>query len=586
MKSSNVLLGLWFLVVMGLAFAAVWFLVRREGPGDGYGKPTAQSPVAGGGGASGNLPKPPRPPRTPGRGEQKPAPQPVIVGGRVVDLEGKGVAGARVRVLPPSKPVPPPAQPDLAEVRRVNSIVDVPVEEWNAPRPLAAWSEVADPADGAPGAASTEFGAADSGADGRFEIPLGPAVGRGPFRVVARSETLGSAGASGVMAGQDVELLLAAGGVVTGQVVSDARSGPVVGARVVFDSGERRFSAVADDSGNFRIEGMSPGRYVLRAGAKGYTPLLDRSITVVRDQPVVVKLPRGVTLRVRAILDDESGAESPVRNAEIVAMNEDTYAYVIGRTDDQGVVEFEGLPAGRWVVNGRAEGLISSGEEAPVLVETGAPFPCDVYFEPAVTTPLTVVDADGQPVAGMEFYTANGEEEYDVLLSDKLPGATDALGQFGYAFEFAGRRSMIFGFRKGYGLVRAYPDDNTSGDPLRLVAKKAVRVHGRVITPKGEPIADAMVLLTIEPPTDGEGFDDSMILRIRTGPDGRYDFPYLPADCEVTVEAETADGGWSEDAPVIDPAEGKTDHPIDLTIDESPEPRMILGGQGPQTPPK
>ena len=589
MKSSNVLLGLWFLVIMALAFGAVWFFLRRETPGAGYGKPETP-PV--------DLPRDPKPPvqttrtpRTPTKREPPPPPAPALITGSVVDVEGKPVAGARVRALAPNKPAPPVAAPDLDEIRRVNSIVDVPVEEWDAPRPLVAWTEIAPPGEDAAAPASVDLTAADTGADGRFILSLAPSYGRGPFRVIARKEGAGSAGASGVQAGQELELVLAASGVVTGQVVSDARPGPVVGARLVFDSGERQFSGETDDSGNFRIEGMSPGSYTLRAGAKGLTPLLDHRVTVVRDQPLVVKLPRGVTVKVKAIVDDEEspvGGEPTVRGAEIVVIDEDTFAYVIGRTDDYGMVEFAGLPSGRWIVNGRAEGLVSIGEETVLIKDDQEAHPVEISFEKAVPTPLTVVDEEGQPVVGMEFYSANPDEEYDVLLSDKLPGATDPQGRYEFAFEFSGRRAMVFGFKKGFGVVRAFPDDYAAGEPMRLVARKAIRVHGRVANGEGSAVADATVVFSVEPPSAGDAFDDTLMLRIRSGPDGKYDFPFLPAGSEITIEAETEDG-WSDDSPVIEAEDTKTEHRIDLTIDDAPDPRVTPGGQPkpmPMTPPK
>lgn len=570
MKSSNVLLGLWFLVVAALAFTGVWYFMRQGAPSDSPGaRPVGTADP------KGSDPKAPANPRSPrATATNRPKAEPAVLSGRVVDIDGKPVPDAAVRVLPPSKPAPPPSEPDFGQIRVVNAIVDVPVDEWDQPRPLAAWSDV--PAAAPDDATIEHIVSGASGPDGKFSLTIPLALGRGPFRVTARKEGLGSAGVNGVVAGQDVELILATGGVVTGLVVSDARSGPVVGARLAFDSGERRWLATSDEQGAFRIEGMSPGRYELRAGAKSYTPILGQSVVVVRDQPVIVKLPRGVKLRVKALLDDGStrrGDEAPVPKAEVVALNEDTYAYVVGTTDDYGVAEFEGLPAGRWIVNGRAPNVISYGEEAPVLVDTQEVHELELLFEPAVPTPITVVDESGQPVAGMEFYAANPDEEYDVVLSEKIDGVTDASGQIQFPFEFSGRRSTLFGFRKGFAVVRATPEDHTTGDPLRLTAKKAVRVHGKVTTPSGAAIPDAVVFLTIDVPIEGDDFGDEVMVRLRTGADGAYDFPFVPEGSEVLVEAETEDG-ISDDSPTVEPTPGKTDYEVHLVIDDGLEPEV------------
>ena len=167
------------------------------------------------------------------------------------------------------------------------------------------------------------------------------------------------------------------------------------------------------------------------------------------------------------------------------------------------------------------------------------------------------------PVVGMEFYTGNADEEYDALRSAKVAGTTDAQGRFAFPFEFEGPRALVFGFKKGYSMVRAYPDAHDEGIPMTLVARKALRVHGTVRTPDGRPVPDALVLLEIEP-EDPEEIDDFLI-QIRSNSNGQYDFPYLPRG-EIWISAELGEDAWSDDLQV-ELLEGQTDYQADIELE-------------------
>lgn len=575
MKTSNAFLVAWFLLLAGLAFVTIWFLNRGSGdPGKRNDGPAVVDPVA----KPDPQQKGPKPPKAGNR--VTPTRTAPVVLGRIVDGVGKPVAGATIELHVPARPTSSTAPagsgaPTIDEVRRLAHTVTIFDEDWGRIRPLAAWS--ADPPTDPNRAATAALAATTSDAEGKFRFQLTVGASRGPYRLSSQVDAIGSASANGVVSDVEVELVLSSGGVVTGTVSGEADDAPVAAARVVFDSGAKEFVATTDAAGAFRIEGMTPGRYTVRAGAKDRTPILDLPVQVVRNEPVKLRLPRGITMRVKALLSEDAkhSNDAPIADAEIVAVEEESMVFVTGKTNALGFVEFTGLPAGQWIVNGRVPKFVSQGD---TLVKLDANKPVveeEVLFETAVLTPIVVVDDTGLPVAGVEFYTGDGMDAYDQVRSEKLAGATDADGRWSFPFEFDGPRCMVYGFKKGMGFVHCYPDDYSAGEEVRLVMRPMVRIHGRVTDDQGRGVADATVRLIVGPPADkADAVTDSATIQIRTNAQGEYDFPFVPEGDEVSIEAETEDG-WSDDMPTVEYVTGRREYTQDLRLEATPDVREI-----------
>jgi hypothetical protein len=572
-KTSPALLVAWLVLIAGLVAAIVFFTLNGRAPHEEPDSPVVPvKPKE----TKAPAPKGPQPSRDRDRHRagQTPAPRAATISGIVHSGDGQLVAGARIAIFPwtAAKSAQPSAPPNMDDIKLLNQIVYIaPDDDWTSPRALATWTGGDEDASRAE---SAEVASTETRDDGSFEITLAPVAGTGPFRLTAQKAGVGSASLSDVRAGGDrLEILLGPEASVTGVVLTEVDSVPVEGARVSFDSGARKFGATSGADGRFTVEGVTPGRYELTVGAKGRTPLIDPAYTVHPGDraPVTLRLPRGTLLRVKAVVSKDNsppGTGDPLPNAQIAAYCEDAGLYVLGKTNAGGDVEFPGVPAGRYTVNGLAPGVVSEGEESIVVDRNQVTQDVTVSFEVAVDTPIQVVDEDGRAVAAMDFYTTNNDEKYDSLRSMKA-GATDSDGKLKFAFEFDGPRGSLYGFKPGYALVRAFPKDSTSGDLIQLVAKKAIRVHGTVKTNDGRPIPDTVVAISV--PADGPAGDD-MELEIRADKDGLYDFPYLPHVEGITISA-TAPDGISQGDQDLELVAGQTDYTTDLLIDlEEPVP--------------
>jgi hypothetical protein len=566
MKTSNALLAAWIVLIAALVGAIVYFTLNAQAPTppDAPVKPVAAKP---------KPPEPKGPTRRPGRNPSvlPTPPMRAEITGVVYSPDGAPAQGARVAIFPPTKPGQPDVPADMDEIRTLNQIIYISTDEWDLPRPLATWTGGSESTSGA-GAA--ELAGCDTGADGRFTLPLASHIGPGPFRLTAAKEGVGSAMVVEARSGQRLELTLGLAAGVKGTVITEVGSVPVADARVSFDSGAKRFTALSGADGTFFVEGVAPGFYQLSVSAKGKTPLFESRFRVAGGDstPYTLRMPRGTFVRVKTLLeksDDAVGTPrrlgdgDPVSNAEVVMFSEDTFTYVMGRTNAEGFVDFPGMPAGRWVLNGKAFGVVSMGEEPVTIDRNDLTKDETLRFEAAVDTTIEVVDEDGRPVASMDFYTVNSDEKYDSLRSTKA-ATTDGDGKLKFAFEFDGPRCSLYGFKTGFSLVRAYPDDYQSGDPVRLVAKKPVRVHGMVRTSERRPIPDAIVAITIAAP-ENQAFDD-LELEIRTDSEGRYDFPFLQRSEGITVGA-TAPDGISADEQDLELVGGKDEYTLDLEIE-------------------
>jgi hypothetical protein len=582
-KTSTALLAAWFVVIAGLIAAIVFFFLQggsdEPAPPDAKVVPLTPKPGVKPKQQHGTTRKPGD---RGGRGSDpsKPAKR-LEISGTVKLPGGVPVAGAHVALFEPTKPGRSATPPDMDELRMLSSLIYIQPEDFESPRRLTEWTGDADRSQGSEG----ELAGDDTKEDGTFRITLPSRHSTGPYRLVASKEKVGQASVSEVTPGEEnLQLVLGPAAAVKGVVVTEVESTPVEGAHVTFDDGARRFRARTDAAGAFTADGVTPGYYILSVAAKGRTPLFDAKFKVEAAwlAPVTLRMPRGTKLVIKAVVekDDPNAAarrpgelpSDPIEGATVVALHEATNTYVMGRTNHDGVVEFPGMPAGAYVLNGSAKGVVSISETTMLVDQKELTQEETILFEKAIETPIEVVDEDGRPLSGVDFFTVNNEDKYDQVRSIRV-GTTDSDGKLAFPFEWDGPRSKLFGFRNGYTVVYAAPIDRESGDLLKLVAKKPARVHGVVKSSDGRPVPGAYVLIDIassDPTTDT--FED-FSLQVRADAEGRYEFAHLPRVEGVTLSAAGPDG-ISQDDKELEFEAGKNDYEVDLLLDldDLPEP--------------
>lgn len=545
MKSSTLLLAAAFLAIGILVFLGMYSYVSDQ-TSEPQGQPDATHKDPPDVPDDGNATKPPRHPRNehPRNGGDQQVKN--VITGSVTDDEGQPVQGARVRLYQPPEERPEQSTAVWDEISIVNQLFEIDEEEWDHARPLATFS-VAPKSLNERRALGIEVTSASEPSltddEGRFRIEFRRLVGPGPFTVRADKEGLGSANAAGVRAGADIELRLGEHGSVSGVILTALEGHAVPNAWVVFDDGEERHAARSGSDGRFTVEGIGPGTYPVRAGAEGLPPLTDSTVKVREGEDVEIRLPPGVELTVRAVAwTEDAEASAPLTGVRVVALSDDTYAYVTGMTGPDGRVVFKGLPPGNWMINGQIDGYATETEDLVVLDATRGTLVHELEFEPTVPSPITVVDPNGVPIAGVQFYSSTHEARYEQLRSVRVPGQSDAQGQFKFPFEFFGPRSIVYAFKEGYGLA-SIEQEGEDGEPIRVVLHPGVVLHGRVTDESGKGVPGAIVELEVEL-DDPEALDDAYVV-LATDENGNYRFNYVPYGA-ATLDVYTREGDFAD----------------------------------------
>ncbi|MGZ5437965.1 MAG: MSCRAMM family protein [Pyrinomonadaceae bacterium] len=174
-----------------------------------------------------------------------------------------------------------------------------------------------------------------------------------------------------------------AGGTISGEVVRERRNEtggsngePLAGVKVTID-GPQKAEAVTNAKGEFKIEGVQPGEYtVVPAMPKGLAirgP--DKKITVADRGCAVVYLWLESNARISGRVLNAQGLS--VAKAEIVLIQADKeryqgyadYAYA----DEDGAYSFKLIPAGRYVLQIRYDGMTLQNRPFPVMYYPGTP---------------------------------------------------------------------------------------------------------------------------------------------------------------------------------------------------------------------
>ncbi len=174
------------------------------------------------------------------------------------------------------------------------------------------------------------------------------------------------------------------GGTISGQVFRYSRTDegtlnnqPVAGVRVTI-AGPEKHEAVTDAKGEFRIEGIQPGEYtVVPAPPKGLAvggP--DRKITVSDRGCGVVPFWLRSSAQIAGRVLSPQGLPVPKAELRVMAADKERHQGYVdwAYADETGAYSFKMVPAGRYLIQMRYDGMSSQTRPFPVIYYPGTPY--------------------------------------------------------------------------------------------------------------------------------------------------------------------------------------------------------------------
>lgn len=352
----------------------------------------------------------------------------------------------------------------------------------------------------------------------RSRVPAGGSEGRRDARLPAEDP------ASAPIAARPPESKVLLTGRVRDRLTGASISGANVEALLFKDGSVKpeRSSVQADDAGRFRLE-VSPGDYLLSAGAPGYLDLLiEAGIGTPEGRPGILVpaaglTERGIPVRVAAgasgeielslypgavlegIVTDPAG--KPVDGATIrlfgqeIMIDDQNFALLpyeghgpneSDTTDAAGAFRIGGLwPAGCASFTVSADGYLEERVRLEVAVpSTRAP----VVLRRAGRLAGTILDEAGRPVPGALVFA---ESEEEGTLQPGVPAGSE--GAFDLRSVPPGAR-RVMAWAPGHGSAAALSPGEGGAVALVLPAATAT-LRGSVVDPAGAPVAGAEVVV-------------------------------------------------------------------------------------------
>lgn len=209
--------------------------------------------------------------------------------------------------------------------------------------------------------------------------------------------------------------------------------GGVAGATVRVVEGTTRRAAVTDGAGQFTIQPVASGRYVLEVSSPEFPP---RRLTLDSDRFGEVRLEQGGGVRVRVgdarDGDGLAGLRVDARGPE--------GATAARTTDARGVVDLTGLAAGAWTLSIRARGYAPATREVTIRASR-VPDDLRIDLAKAATLAGVVRDRRGSRVGGARVWVGGVETQTDADGNFRIAGV--AIGTVELAAAHGDRQGAL-----------------------------------------------------------------------------------------------------------------------------------------------
>ncbi len=330
-----------------------------------------------------------------------------------------------------------------------------------------------------------------------------------------------------------------------------------------------------DPDGRFSLQGLPPGEWTLTAQAEGFTNGVARNVRIEEGRTtrgVIIQMDRGATVRGQVLTADDrtpvAGAVVSVghgRESGFAAMLQGLdKSTAMAETDAEGFFEVTGVPEGADHVNVLASGFANTSEEIPSIKEAELREGVEVLLKRGGTLTGTVFDRHGNPLPGRMVGAFSPQSR------DFQQTATNENGV--YRMEH---------LRQGaYFMLTAALDDESlfTGDVMKILQSSRItqawvpeggvvevdivdeaaggcRLTG-VLLKDGAPVAGANLALVS---TEGSSLLDMRFSTSRTDARGEFVFESLaPGEYRLNVDSEE----WTGRLP--------------LTVADVPEDRVQL----------
>jgi protocatechuate 3,4-dioxygenase beta subunit len=422
-------------------------------------------------------------------------------------------------------------------------------------------------ATGGPGRAPILFQAL-SAPDGQYRLSLA----RGPYGLRVEADGYAPTNEQAFVARatkKDLRLVPAAR--LVGRIVERGTRRPIADAEVSVTSAHRMDFKMpregkSDAEGRFAFTDLEPGTYEIM-GRSGALVGAGTTVTIAVAQVlegIEVELDRGYAVAGR--VKDERGAG--IGGALVSASRAEPPFGQASRTRTRpdGSFALEGLIPGRYRLSASAEEGFGSGQ-ATAKVLTGDAPGVEIVLPAATKVEGRVTTADGRPAAG-----ARVSAMIDVMMPEGGMMATgdfavtEADGRFELKRAMPGRITLNVRHDE-HGSRSVGPEEMKPGErrTFAVALARGGTISGLVKTADGRPAADVMVRVR---PRDGRMFGGD--LPEISGPDGRYRITGLPAG-RMVVEADRT--GRMMSGPPNDPrqqtitlADGEEKTGVDLVV--------------------
>jgi protocatechuate 3,4-dioxygenase beta subunit len=332
------------------------------------------------------------------------------------------------------------------------------------------------------------------------------------------------------------DLRLVPGGRMVGRVVERAGRQPVPGAEVSLTSALRTDyrqprDAKADEAGHFEFSGLEPGNYEVLA-RKGTLIGAGQIVALAVAQTVTdIEIPVDAGHVVSGRVTDDAGA-----GLGGVAVNafRDTPPFgqsARTRSNADGSYALEGMLPGNYRLNASEEGHGFASVRARVLAADLNNV--DLQMPRATRVTGQVVSADGKPVQGARVRArVEARQSSGGMMTSSDSAVTGEDGSFELRRVLPGRLSLSAQDDQ-LGMATLGPEEVKAGEAkvLRLVLSRGGSITGTVKGEDDRPAADVRVMAYLR--LESAGFSTEQDV---SGPDGRYRIANLPPG-RVTVSA-------------------------------------------------